>query len=139
MKANKKSHKEDDQAVSAVLGVILMVAISAAIAAVSFAYFTGMIGGAEEAVPVIAFIPNQSQNTLTVSNAEPNTKWAEIEIIFTNLTGYSETLTKNGIVTAGNVINLNTDQSLTGTVEITFRHLPSNTLLSESFTFQNVG
>ena len=44
MKANKK-FIEEDEAVSAVIGVILMVAITVAIAATVYVYVTGMIGG----------------------------------------------------------------------------------------------
>jgi len=47
MKANRK-FKENKEAISAVIGVILMVAITVAIAAVSFVYFTGMLGGPKE-------------------------------------------------------------------------------------------
>ena len=47
MKANKK-FKDDTEAVSAVIAVILMVAITVAIGAVAFIYFTGMLGGPAE-------------------------------------------------------------------------------------------
>jgi FlaG/FlaF family flagellin (archaellin) len=44
MKANRK-FINNYNAISAVIGVILMVAITVAIAAVAFVYFTGMLGG----------------------------------------------------------------------------------------------
>ena len=44
MKANRK-FKDGEEAVSAVIGVILMVAITVAIAATVYVYVTGMIGG----------------------------------------------------------------------------------------------
>jgi len=44
MKSNRK-FINDYNAISAVIGVILMVAITVAIAAVAFIYFTGMLGG----------------------------------------------------------------------------------------------
>lgn len=44
MKANRK-FKEEDNAVSAVIGVILMVAITVAIAATVYVYVSGMLGG----------------------------------------------------------------------------------------------
>ena len=44
MKANRK-FREGEEAVSAVIGVILMVAITVAIAATVYVYVTGMIGG----------------------------------------------------------------------------------------------
>ncbi|KYK22913.1 hypothetical protein AYK21_03385 [Thermoplasmatales archaeon SG8-52-2] len=47
MKANRK-FINDYNAISAVIGVILMVAITVAIGAVAFVYFTGMLGGPAE-------------------------------------------------------------------------------------------
>ena len=47
MKSNRK-FINDNNAISAVIGVILMVAITVAIAAVAFVYFTGMLGGPSE-------------------------------------------------------------------------------------------
>jgi len=47
MKANRK-FIEDYKAVSAVIAVVLMVAITVAIGAVAFVYFTGMLGGPAE-------------------------------------------------------------------------------------------
>ena len=44
MKANRK-FKNEDEAVSAVIGVILMVAITVAIAATVYVYVSGMLGG----------------------------------------------------------------------------------------------
>jgi hypothetical protein len=46
MKANRK-FIEEQHAISAVIGVILMVAITVAIAAVTFVYFTGLMGSPE--------------------------------------------------------------------------------------------
>jgi flagellin-like protein len=45
MKANKKFIDGEEEAVSAVIGVILMVAITVAIAATVYVYVSGMIGG----------------------------------------------------------------------------------------------
>ena len=45
MKANRKFVKGEEEAVSAVIGVILMVAITVAIAATVYVYVSGMIGG----------------------------------------------------------------------------------------------
>ncbi len=46
MKANRK-FIEDNEGISAVIGVILMVAITVAIAATTFIYMTGMLGAPE--------------------------------------------------------------------------------------------
>ena len=54
MKANRK-FKEEKEAVSAVIGVILMVAITVAIAATVYVYVSGMLGGGQQSTPNIAF------------------------------------------------------------------------------------
>ena len=54
MKANRKFRKEE-KAVSAVIGVILMVAITVAIAATVYVYVSGMLGGGAEKAPDMAF------------------------------------------------------------------------------------
>jgi flagellin-like protein len=53
MKANRK-FIDGEEAVSAVIGVILMVAITVAIAATVYVYVSGMIGGTTTATPTIA-------------------------------------------------------------------------------------
>ncbi|MCJ7696889.1 MAG: type IV pilin N-terminal domain-containing protein [Thermoplasmata archaeon] len=124
-------------AVSAVIGVILMVAITIAMAAVAYAYFTGMIGGGNKVTPVINFIPSETDNTLTVSIADVDTNWADINITFSNGVG-ADYLEKTGVVSAGDTIYLETDQTLTGTVTVTFRHIPTNTMMGDAYTFQDV-
>lgn len=47
MKANKKFKEADERAVSAVIGVILMVAITVAIAATVYVYVSGMISNSK--------------------------------------------------------------------------------------------
>ncbi len=132
-----RRYKHNEFAVSAVIGVIIMVAITIAMAAVAYAYFTGMIGGGDEIVPVINFMPSEADNKLTVSTADIDANWNDINITFTNGTNY-DYLEKTGIVTAGDTIDLNDDQQLTGTVTVTFRHDPTNTMMGDSYTFQEV-
>jgi len=59
----------DDSAVSAVIGVIIMVAITIAMAAVAYAYFTGMIGGSEQSNAIIT-IQQQGDSYVVISNIE---------------------------------------------------------------------
>ena len=54
MKANRKFIEADERAVSAVIGVILMVAITVAIAATVYVYVSGMIGGTKTQTPNVA-------------------------------------------------------------------------------------
>ncbi len=68
MKANRK-FKEDEEAVSAVIGVILMVAITVAIAATVYVYVSGMMGSpsteAESASVVVRTENGKIKITLT--------------------------------------------------------------------------
>ena len=132
------THREFNQrkhAVSAVIGVIIMVAITIAMAAVAYAYFTGMVGGGEEVTPVISFTPNVSEKTITVASADVDAIWNDISITFTNATDYNQT-TRTGVVNAGDTIYLSA-QPLLGTVTVTFMHIPTNTLLG-SYTIEDV-
>ncbi|MBE3137771.1 MAG: type IV pilin N-terminal domain-containing protein [Thermoplasmata archaeon] len=132
------THREFNQskhAVSAVIGVIIMVAITIAMAAVAYAYFTGMIGGGEEVTPVISFTPDASEKTIQVASADVDAIWNDISITFTNATGYNQT-TRTGVVNAGDTIYLST-QPLKGKVTVTFMHVPTNTLLG-SYTIEDV-
>jgi len=112
-----------------------MVAITIAMAAVAYAYFTGMVGGGEEVTPVISFTPNVSEKTITVASADVDAIWNDISITFTNATDYNQT-TRTGVVNAGDTIYLSA-QPLLGTVTVTFMHIPTNTLLG-SYTIEDV-
>jgi len=133
MKTQRK--KINNNAVSAVIGVIIMVAITVAMAAVAYAYFTGMIGGQKSATPAISFTPSASEKTITVTTADVDANWNDIRITFTNATSSNETL-KNGVMKAGDIISL-LAQPLRGTVTVTIIHLPTNSLLG-TYTFENV-
>jgi archaeal type IV pilus assembly protein PilA len=129
-----KKNKNDD-AVSAVIGVTLMVAITIAMAAVAFAYFTGMIGGQTESAPTISFNPNIVDKTITIDTADSEINWQDITITASDGTNHV-TIPMSGTVTAGDIINLRS-QGVSGTVDVTITHIPSNTLLA-TYTFSDV-
>jgi flagellin-like protein len=131
-----RRRKINQNAVSAVIGVIIMVAITVAMAAVAYAYFTGMIGEQKAAAPTIDFVKSDSEKTVTVSTADVDANWKDINITFSNTSDFRY-ITKNGIINAGDIIDFRLDQDLTGTVTITFTHIPSNSLLA-SYTIENV-
>ncbi len=54
MKIIKKYRRSNNHAVSAVIGVTLMVAVTIAMGAVAYAYFTGLIGGSPEINAIIS-------------------------------------------------------------------------------------
>ncbi len=81
--------KQRKQAVSAVIGVIIMVAITIAMAAVAYAYFTGMIGEQKTEAPVIDFVKSDSEKTISISTADIDANWNDINITFTNATSFA--------------------------------------------------
>jgi len=133
-----RRYNQSKHAVSAVIGVIIMVAITIAMAAVAYAYFTGMVGGGDKVAPVISFTPNVSEKTISVASADVDANWNDINITFTNGISYAYLIVpKTGVVNAGDTINLFDDQILRGTVTVTFMHVPTNTLLG-TYTIENV-
>jgi len=86
MKANKKSRVPDERAVSAVIGVILMVAITVAIAATVYVYVSGMIGGTKDQTANVACITDSATDRITITSAGANLKWKDIVVITDNTT-----------------------------------------------------
>jgi flagellin-like protein len=134
MKMHRKTLNKN--AVSAVIGVIIMVAITVAMAAVAYAYFTGMIGEQKTNTPVISFTPSVSEKVIRVASADANINWIDINITATNATSHAY-IVKPGIVSAGDMIDLILDQPLRGKVTVSFMHVPTNTLLG-SYTIDNI-
>lgn len=78
MKANRK-FVEGDEAVSAVIGVILMVAITVAIAATVYVYVSGMIG-VQQKVPMVQFLADEDDDRLSVINTDADVYWDNLAI-----------------------------------------------------------
>ena len=135
MKANRKFIEADERAVSAVIGVILMVAITVAIAATVYVYVSGMIGGGSKRTPNISCVPNNTDNLLQITAADPDVDWTDINItiVKTNslgvqTTGWDENQTNT--VTAGDTIDVSSYLTSTGDrVAITIRYNPTNALV----------
>jgi len=126
MKANRK-FKDGEEAVSAVIGVILMVAITVAIAATVYVYVSGMMGGESEVTPVITFSKTDqaTTNTLTVISADPgDLDWGDLVL---KVGGTTTAHGQTGNVEAGDIITIST----TGDYTVTIAHTPSNTLVGE--------
>lgn len=137
MKANRK-FKDGEEAVSAVIGVILMVAITVAIAATVYVYVSGMMG-TTDAAPTIAMTKTDttSTETLTVVSADPsNLDWADLVVL---IDGVDATHSIPGAVDAGDVIVFEHDTlanscataTPTGDYTVAIRHTPTNTLIYE--------
>ena len=139
MKANRK-FKQEDEAVSAVIGVILMVAITVAIAATVYVYVSGMLGTGQQSAPNVAF--TKTNYRLTVTKADSNVDWNDLkvsvsgDILITNVTFKTLALGTGGLVTntdgtyviAGDYLDIVT---LTAGQDgaISMVHVPTNSLI----------
>jgi archaeal type IV pilus assembly protein PilA len=105
MKANRK-FVEEKEAVSAVIGVILMVAITVAIAATVYVYVSGMIGDSPQSTPSASLNAEPVGTNCTVSIAtitSPSTDWGQIEYTLVNLTTATEVITGIGDLPDGEI------------------------------------
>ena len=140
MKANRKFVEGNEEGVSAVIGVILMVAITVAIAATVYVYVSGMIGGGQEAAPNVAF--SKTSDKITVSKADSGLDWNDF------IVSYDATLTAvrfNGgagniadgaviVAAAGTALTAGDYINITGTGDLSVIHTPTNSLLG-TWTF----
>jgi len=78
MKANRK-FINDEEAVSAVIGVILMVAITVAIAATVYVYVSGMLSPTPEAAPSIAWTVDRADKEVTITSGSAGNAYAADE------------------------------------------------------------
>ena len=91
MKANRK-FKNEDEAVSAVIGVILMVAITVAIAATVYVYVSGMLGGGPSATATVGMV--QSANYISIQKIDGGPiEWTSCTLTCVNVTGVDVTAT----------------------------------------------
>jgi len=145
MRANKKSRDTDQRAVSAVIGVILMVAITVAIAATVYVYVSGMLGGTKDQTANIACITDSATNRITITSAGANLKWKDIVVITDNATvnwrvydpshnpldAPKSTSGATANIAAGDYIELDftANPGMSGNVRVSLRFTPTNTLL----------
>ena len=112
MKANRK-FIEGEEAVSAVIGVILMVAITVAIAATVYVYVSGMIGSPAAQAPNILFQISETTDKLIVQSVDGGVTWDEFGIRCDVICVWFAIDTLSTAATPG----INT--SITGAVDIT--------------------
>ena len=87
MKANRK-FKEENEAVSAVIGVILMVAITVAIAATVYLYISGFFGGGLSNTPTVGMSAEPSGTSCAITLGSPTANdidWEDVEYVLTNV------------------------------------------------------
>ena len=145
MKANKKAREPKEYAVSAVIGVILMVAITVAIAATVYVYVSGMIGGTKDQTANIACITDSATNRITITSAGVNIQWKDIVVITDNTTvnwrvyapshnpldAAKSTSGATANIAAGDYIELDftANPGMSENVRVSLRFVPTNTLL----------
>lgn len=71
--------RRSDEAVSPVIGVILMVAITVVLAAVVYVLVTDLGSGVQETAPQVAFI-RDGEGIYTVSRADQGHTWGEFTV-----------------------------------------------------------
>lgn len=77
-KANQ-AFKQNDEAVSPVIGVILMVAITVVLAAVVFVLVSNL-GKSSDKAPDVAFLADENDNSITVTKADTGLTWDDFTI-----------------------------------------------------------
>lgn len=105
---------DKDEAVSPVIGVILMVAITVILAAVVFVV-VGNVGSDQDAAPAMSFDKDAASSSLTIIKADSNVPWSDLSV-----TGC--TAPASGNITAGQSLT-----SCSGAVSVV--HSPTNSLL----------
>jgi flagellin-like protein len=145
MKANNNSKATANKAVSAVIGVILMVAITVAISATVYVYVSGMFGGVKDYTASVACITDSSADRITITSASANLHWRDIVVITDNasvnwrvydashtpLDAPKSTSGATAEISAGDHIELDftAHPGMSGTVRVSLRFTPTNTLL----------
>jgi flagellin-like protein len=90
MKANRK-FVEGEEAVSAVIGVILMVAITVAIAATVYVYVSGMLGGGPSATATVSLVQTGNYITLQKVESESRIPWGSVLLNLVDNNGANQT------------------------------------------------
>ena len=121
--------KNTTEAVSAVIGVILMVAITVALAATIYVYTSNMMGGgATIPTPTITFYRDETDNSLTVLQGNPQINWLDINMTATDGINFNYTHGQTGLLEAGTLLDFD-NRGLTGNIVIEFIHIPTNSLI----------
>jgi archaeal type IV pilus assembly protein PilA len=124
-KANQ-AFKQNDEAVSPVIGVILMVAITVVLAAVVFVLVSNLGKGSEKA-PNVSFNKDSSARTLTVVQADPGVTWDDFTASGTcspTINGGAYAASSTDTVSGGDVIG-----GCTAGQTFSLTHIATNSLV----------
>lgn len=134
-------------AVSNVVGVILMVAITVAVAATIFFQYSGSLEGAKDYTASVACITDSSTDRITITTVSPTIKWNDIGVAVDNNSVNWQIYNSNNVpldlakstsgalaeVKAGDYIafDFTTNPGMSGNVFISLRFIPTNSLLGQ--------
>ena len=117
-----------------------MVAVTVAMAAVAYAYFTGLIGGPQQVTPSFSFTADEVTNTIALSQMEKQSNWQDLKIKLiqgtTQITIQDQTGPKTGPMSIGEVTLIN-GHGLTGAVTVDVIYIQTSTLVFQ-YTFNNI-
>lgn len=117
------------EAVSAVIGIILAVAIVVSLSATVYGYMSNMMDEAPKKTPQINFFADESIKTLTVLSFNQEINWQDINMTATDNTNTMFAHGQTGNVEAGDTIYFNDNGIIDGDIIIKFRYNPTNTLI----------
>jgi hypothetical protein len=136
----RRKFESNIEAVSAVIGVILMVAVAIAMAAVAYAYFTGIIGEQPKVTPTFSFVANTDSNTLVITQMEQPSNWEDLKIKevqnSTEVIIQDQTGPKSGPISVGEAFLIN-GHGLSGTISVIVVYIPTSTMVWQ-ITFNDV-
>jgi len=124
-----KNNKIGPDAVSAVIGIILAVAIVVSLAATVYFYMSNMMDEAPKKTPQISFFADESIKTLTVLSVNQEIKWQDINMTATDNTNTMFAHGQTGNVETGDTIYFKNNGIIDGDIIIKFRYIPTNTLI----------
>ena len=146
MEKNKKI-KGTINAVSNVVGVILMVAITVAVAATIFFQYSGSLEGAKDYTACVACITDSSTDRITVTTVSPTIIWSDIGVTVDNNSVNWRVYNSNNVpldlakstsgaiaeVKAGDYIafDFSTNPGMSGNVFVSLRFIPTNSLMGQ--------
>lgn len=145
MKSNVRFRESHEKAVSTVIGVILMVAITVAIASMMYIYVNGMIGQTKDQTANIACIADSAKDRITITTTTESINWSDVVIVTDNTTVnwrvYNFSSIPLDVVksTSGATADINSGDyiefdfaahpGMSGNVYVSMRFTPTNSLL----------
>lgn len=145
MKSNQEIRKANNYGVSEVIGIILIVAITIAVAATVYVYVSGMLGGVKDYTASVACITDSSTDRITITTVSPTIKWRDIGVAVDNasvnwqvydpnhnpLDMTKSTSNATADIGAGDYIEFDytANPGMSGNIFVSLRFIPTNTLL----------